>query len=111
MDRGLSGFQKITSPLIFFLDFTRLLDEWEVGQWNWMGTFEVDRLIYKVILLQTHSLPNVRLPLSFQLHFILEKLKNKRELTPFASQIASSRHSVSWRKVRKNCGAKEGKRG
>ncbi|XP_020611748.1 integrator complex subunit 10-like isoform X2 [Orbicella faveolata] len=28
-------------------DFTRLLDEWEVDQWNWMGTFEVDRLIYK----------------------------------------------------------------
>jgi len=35
-----------------FLDFTRLLDEWEVSQWNWMGTFEVDRLIYKVVLLQ-----------------------------------------------------------
>lgn len=32
-----------------FLDFTRLLDEWEVDQWNWMGTFEVDRLIYKVL--------------------------------------------------------------
>ncbi|KAJ7326017.1 Integrator complex subunit 10 [Desmophyllum pertusum] len=28
-------------------DFTRLLDEWEVDQWNWMGTFKVDRLIYK----------------------------------------------------------------
>ncbi|KAM7450919.1 Integrator complex subunit 10 [Porites harrisoni] len=28
-------------------DFVRLLDEWEVGQWNWMRTFQVDRLIYK----------------------------------------------------------------
>jgi len=28
-------------------DFTRLLDEWEVEQWNWMTTFKVDRLIYK----------------------------------------------------------------
>ncbi|XP_078380453.1 integrator complex subunit 10-like isoform X2 [Oculina patagonica] len=28
-------------------DFTRLLDEWEVDQWTWMGTFKVDRLIYK----------------------------------------------------------------
>ena len=45
-----------------FLDFTRLLDEWEVGQWNWMGTFEVDRLIYKVVLLQSHLLPNIGLP-------------------------------------------------
>ena len=38
--------------LIFVLDFMRLLDEWEVDQWKWMGTFEVDRLIYKVILYQ-----------------------------------------------------------
>nr|XP_058956330.1 integrator complex subunit 10-like [Pocillopora verrucosa] len=28
-------------------DFLRLLDEWRVDQWNWMGTFKVDRLIYK----------------------------------------------------------------
>jgi len=32
-------------------DFTRLLDEWEVEQWNWMTTFKVDRLIYKVVQL------------------------------------------------------------
>lgn len=31
-----------------FTDFLRLLDEWRVDQWNWMGTFKVDRLIYKV---------------------------------------------------------------
>lgn len=37
------------SNFFMFLDFTRLLDEWEVDQWNWMGTFEVDRLIYKVL--------------------------------------------------------------
>lgn len=28
-------------------DFLRLLDDWRVDQWNWMGTFKVDRLIYK----------------------------------------------------------------
>ena len=33
---------------LFWSDFVRLLDEWEVGQWNWMRTFQVDRLIYKV---------------------------------------------------------------
>lgn len=33
---------------VVFTDFLRLLDEWRVDQWNWMGTFKVDRLIYKV---------------------------------------------------------------
>lgn len=62
------------------LDFTRLLDEWEVDQWNWMGTFEVDRLIYKVVLLQPHSLPNIRSPptLHFSLKVILLVRKTEK---------------------------------
>ncbi|XP_020621478.1 integrator complex subunit 10-like isoform X2 [Orbicella faveolata] len=61
-------------------DFTRLLDEWEVDQWNWMGTFEVDRLIYKVVPLQPHSLPNIRSPptLHFSLKVILLVRKTKK---------------------------------
>ncbi len=35
------------SPLMYFLEFSRLCQQWGAVEWNWMTAFKIDMALYK----------------------------------------------------------------